>query len=170
MPAKLSKKSVSKPKAAPEAPKAALPKDPSERIKLLRAELAAARAELRTVPKIEKALAKAQATVEQCAKENAALRLVLDRLEDLTKEQAEQLQRYKENKKTGRAVFPNKARLGESHGRSTLTKKKVLAIRAWAEKMMAAGDTPPWRRKAHFLGMNEATLRDIVSRRTWAHI
>ncbi|MBY0242571.1 MAG: hypothetical protein K2X55_24985 [Burkholderiaceae bacterium] len=69
-----------------------------------------------------------------------------------------------------RLAFPKKARRGEKHGRAQLGENVVRAIRAWATDLALKNQTPSWTAKAKELNVSEGTLRDIVSRRTWAHL
>jgi hypothetical protein len=69
-----------------------------------------------------------------------------------------------------RLAFPKKARRGEKHGRAQLGEEDVRGIRAWAAEYALRKETPPWTAKAKEMNVSEGTLRDIVSRRTWAHL
>jgi hypothetical protein len=71
---------------------------------------------------------------------------------------------------TEKLNYPNKARQGENHGRARLKREDILNIRAWADALIAAGQTPSWTIRAAELGVSEGALRDIVKRRTWTHI
>lgn len=67
-------------------------------------------------------------------------------------------------------IKPRKARLGEKHGRARLGADDVRAIRQWAADLVESGAVPPWGKKAAEYQVSEATLRDIVTRRTWSHV
>lgn len=91
-----------------------------------------------------------------------------------------------------RLSFPRKARRGEKHGRAQFCREDILSIRAWAAEIIERGETPSWTAKAKELTeilrgrmtsdassgdpqeklphVSEGALRDIVARRTWAHI
>jgi len=65
---------------------------------------------------------------------------------------------------TGAYTHPERLPRGESHGMSKVTAQQVLEIRAAS----AGGESRPSLR-ARF-GVGESTIRDILSRRTWAHV